>query len=157
MNRIIRTTVLLLFAISWQACETIGAFEQNVPLPKHQWTSSYAPEFTLETKDSSAFYRVFLVLRHTSAYHFNNCWVELERKSPNDSVPAQKINVILANNQQGWLGSGMGDIFEHRMILTPPSGILLKAGKHQFKLKHVMREDPLEEIMNVGIRLEKVK
>jgi hypothetical protein len=32
-----------------------------------------------------------------------------------------------------------------------------KPGKYSFTLQQDMREDPLEHVMNVGIRVEKVK
>jgi hypothetical protein len=30
-----------------------------------------------------------------------------------------------------------------------------KAGKYTFSLEHIMRENPLEHVMNVGLRVEK--
>jgi len=49
----------------------------------------------------------------------------------------------------------MDDIFDHRIRITK-SPQKLKAGKYTFKLKQIMREDPLPAILNTGIRIEKV-
>jgi gliding motility-associated lipoprotein GldH len=59
----------------------------------------------------------------------------------------------LANNEK-WLGSGMDDIYEHRIKLTP-NPVSLKVGAYHFKIEQIMREDPLENVMNVGLRVEK--
>jgi len=74
---------------------------------------------------------------------------------PGDSFNVRR-EFILANNAQGWLGSGMDDIYEHRIPFnTTPAP--LKKGTYNFTLQQKMREDPLEHVLNVGIRVEKVK
>jgi hypothetical protein len=35
--------------------------------------------------------------------------------------------------------------------------ITLKAGQYKLVLENIMREDPLKEVLNVGIRIEKAK
>ena len=45
---------------------------------------------------------------------------------------------------------------EQERKLAPDAG-KLKAGRYKFILENIMREDPLKEVMNVGIRVEKVK
>ena len=75
--------------------------------------------------------------------------------SPKDTVTIHR-EFILSNNKQGWLGSGMDDIFEHRIPFNDKPAPLHK-GKYTFTLQQDMREDPLEHILNAGIRVEKAK
>ena len=67
---------------------------------------------------------------------------------------AQKIqqDLVLATNEKGWLASGMDDIYEHRVQLGSDQS--LKAGKYTFTIEQIMREDPLENVINVGLRIE---
>lgn len=58
----------------------------------------------------------------------------------------------LATNEK-WLASGMDDIYEHRIKLTDPQ--YLKAGVYHFRVEQIMREDPLANVMDVGLRVEK--
>jgi gliding motility-associated lipoprotein GldH len=60
----------------------------------------------------------------------------------------------LANNE-GWLGTAMDDLYEHRIRITPNEGIVLKAGEYNFSIGQIMRKDPLENVLNVGLRIEK--
>ena len=69
----------------------------------------------------------------------------------------QQVNLQLANNEKGWLASGMDDIFEHRIRITQVPFRFQKAGEYQFRLQQIMREDPLQHVLNVGLRIEKVK
>jgi hypothetical protein len=49
----------------------------------------------------------------------------------------------------------MDDIYEHRVKLGDPQ--LLVAGTYTFTLEQIMREDPLEHVMNAGLRIEKLQ
>ena len=49
----------------------------------------------------------------------------------------------------------MDDIIEQRLLINKQP-IRLRAGTYKSSLSQIMREDPLENILNAGIRLEKV-
>jgi gliding motility-associated lipoprotein GldH len=146
--------VFLLFA-GLVTCQTIDIYEKFTSFPLHSWKSNERPSFTFEITDTTALYNIFLVLRHEDAYNYNNIWVNLTMHGPTEVVTIRR-EFILANNRQGWLGSGMDDIFEHRIKLTRGPA-KLQAGKYSFTLQHIMREEPLEHVMNAGVRVEKVK
>jgi gliding motility-associated lipoprotein GldH len=146
--------ILLLFA-GLAACQTIDLYEKSVSFPLHSWKSGEKPTFTFEITDTTALYNIFLVLRHEDAYNYNNIWVKLTMQGPKEVVTIRR-EFILANNKQGWLGSGMDDIFEHRIPFNTKPAKLNK-GKYTFTLQQDMREDPLDHIVNAGVRVEKVK
>ena len=159
---ILHYTSFILFFASYlvlPSCGTIDVFEKNATIPKQVWKSSYKPEiaFTIAPADTTARFNIFIVIRHTDAYRYKNIWLNIHTESPNGVVQNQPLNLQLATDNKGWLGSGMDDIFEHRILITPPhSPERLSAGTYRFKLENIMREDPLLNVMNVGIRLEKV-
>jgi gliding motility-associated lipoprotein GldH len=139
--------------ISEFSCTTIDLYEKNVKLPNHSWKNSYKPEFTFTIKDTTVAYQLFLVIRHTEKYNFNNIWINLYSQPPGDTVHKARFELQLATNDKGWLGTGMDDIYEHRIALTDPR--TLKAGTYKFLLEQIMREDPLKNVLNVGLRVEK--
>lgn len=146
----------LLFLLCFTACQPIDVFEKNVAIPKFEWASSFKPEIKLDITDTTARYTIFIVLRHTDAYRYKNIWINISTTLPSGETRKQALELKLATDEKGWLGSGMDDIFEHRMAITPPQRPEpLKAGTYTFSLEQIMREDPLKNIMNVGIRLEK--
>ena len=95
-----------------------------------------------------------MVLRHDDAYRYKNIWLNITVKDP-DSSYTIKREFTLADNSR-WLGTGMDDIIEHRITfnLLP---VRLKKGSYTFILQQAMREDPLDHILNAGIRVEKIK
>lgn len=145
----------MLLTIAVASCQTIDIYEKTASFSTHEWKSNETPSFTFDITDTTALYNIFFVLRHEDAYNYNNIWVKLTVKGPTDVVTVRR-EFILANNRQGWLGSGMDDIFEHRIPFNDKPAPLHK-GKYTFTLQQDMREDPLEHILNAGIRVEKVK
>ncbi|MDB5193884.1 MAG: gldH [Segetibacter sp.] len=147
--------IILLVFLSVAGCKKIDIYEKTSAFAKHEWRSQDRRSFTFAIEDTTSLYNIFLVLRHEDAYNYNNIWVNIAVISPRDTV-ATRREFILANNNQGWLGSGMDDIYEHRIPFSYAPAKLQK-GPYTFTLKQDMREDPLEHILNVGIRVEKAK
>jgi len=146
--------IILLASFILSSCTTIDLYEKSVTIPKHQWNSSFKPAFDFTIKDTSAPYKLFFVIRHSERYNFNNIFVNLSVKGPGQDT-AQKIqqDLVLATNEKGWLASGMDDIYEHRIQLGSEQN--LKAGNYTFTIEQIMREDPLANVLNVGLRIEK--
>jgi len=148
--------ILLILIAATASCNTIDLYEKTKAFPTHEWKSSEKPTFTFQVTDTTSLYDVFFVFRHTDAYNFNNLWVNITTIAPGDTARTQPLDLKLADNQNGWLGSGMDDIFEHRVKITA-TPIKLKQGKYSFTLQQIMREEPLQHVMNAGIRVEKSK
>lgn len=140
------------------SCITIDLYEKVVSIPGHSWKSGYKPKFTFTIKDTTVPYQVFLILRHNEKYNYNNIWLNLYTVSPGEKKPAKaQYEIPLATNEKGWLGTGMDDIYEHRIALTPTNEkfYFKRAGDYTFIIEQIMRENPLENILNVGLRIEK--
>lgn len=140
------------------SCTTIDLYEKSVSIPGHSWKSSYKPSFTFTIKDTSSAYQLFLILRHNDKYNFNNIYINLSTQQPGaDTTQTGRYDLRLATDNEGWLGSGMDDIYEHRIPLTPVSGefYFKKTGDYTFSIEQIMRENPLNNVLNVGLRIEK--
>jgi gliding motility-associated lipoprotein GldH len=82
--------------------------------------------------------------------------MNITTQAPRDTVRTQQVNIILADNAKGWLGTGMDDVFDHRARITRLP-VKLKKGNYTFVLQQNMREDPLRFVLSAGIRVEKVQ
>lgn len=149
------TTYLVSGIIFFSSCTTADLYEKTVSLPDHEWKSDYKPEFDFIIKDTTSLYQAFFVIRHTEKYNYNNIWINLYSQPPGDTMHKAQYELVLATNEKGWLASGMDDIYEQRRKLTEP--VRLSAGTYKLVLENIMREDPLKHILNVGVRIEKVK
>jgi gliding motility-associated lipoprotein GldH len=131
-------------------------FEKTTHIPSQAWSYDFKPSFTFTITDTSSAYNVYIVIRHTDAYNYNNLWLTVGSKAPGDTLRSQNINIELGNDAKGWEGTGMDDIFEVRKNITPGPVPFRKAGDYTFSIAQIMRENPLLHILDVGIRVEKV-
>lgn len=141
--------ILFLFS-----CTTVDLYEKTVTIPGHAWQRSFKPTFEFTIKDTTAPYRLFFILRHNEKYNFNNIYINVYVKGPGqDSAIKIQQDLVLATNDKGWLATGMDDIYEHRIPLAPEQN--LKAGTYTFTVEQIMREEPLKNVLNAGLRIEK--
>jgi gliding motility-associated lipoprotein GldH len=149
----------LIICTAWlSSCEKIDLYERTVAIPKNEWSSRFAPAFSFEISDTASSYQVYIILRHDDRYNYNNIWLNLVAQGPDGKkVPFTQIEMPLADKEKGWLGSGMADLYEHRIPITldPQKFSFNRKGTYRFTLAHMMREDPLQHVLNVGLRLER--
>lgn len=148
--------IVLMFAIV--SCSTIDLYEKSVTIPGHSWKSSFKPVFEFEISDTTIPYRLYFIIRHNEKYNYNNIFVNVYARRPDmDSAQKVRYDLKLADNESGWLASGMDDIYEHRIPLTPKGQefYFRKSGKYSIEVEQIMREDPLQHVFNVGFRVEK--
>lgn len=151
-----RLLVAILFLLQLQACTTVDVFEKNIAIPDKSWERSFKPSIDFTIEDTAALYNIYVTLRHTHAYSYNNIWLNLSYQMPGDSLNQQRVDILLADNQKGWLGTGMDDIYTAwRQVNAQPVQFKSK-GKATFTIEQVMRDNPLKNVINAGIRVEKV-
>ncbi|HEY6955965.1 MAG TPA: gliding motility lipoprotein GldH [Flavisolibacter sp.] len=147
----------LLAGCLWlSSCQRIDLYERVVSIRKQEWQSSFKPQFKFSIRDTAAAYQVYILLRHNEKYEFNNIWVRLYAQAPGDTARPFSLELPLANND-GWMGTAMDDLYDHRIAVTLDPAIFnfKKPGEYTFTLEQIMRKDPLENVLNVGLRIEK--
>jgi len=150
------TAIIVAICMLIYSCNTVDLYEKSVTIPGHSWDNSFRPSFDFVIKDTTSLYQVYLVLRHTEKYRYTNIYVNLFIQPPGvDTAIRIQRDLTLATNADGWLGTGMDDIYEHRIALGDPQ--TLKSGNYKFTLEQIMRENPLQHVLNAGIRVEKLK
>lgn len=145
----------LLSVLFLSGCSRIDLFEKVVFLPKQEWTLANRPEISFDIKDTTSSYKVYFIIRHTDAYRYNNIWIKLYSKLPGDKTERNDRYEIPLATDSRWLGTGMDDIFDHRVLLYQQPVKFSKPGRYTLRLEQDMRVDPLDNVLNVGIRIEK--
>ena len=145
----------LCISFPFTSCRRIDYFERNTPIAGLQWKHSTPVSGHFEIRDTTTLYNMYLILRHTDSYHFNNIWIELTIGRPADTLRKFSLDLPLGSDADGWEGTGMNDIWEVRKKLTAVPIRFKSAGEYNYSISHIMREDPLSGIMSAGLRVEK--
>ena len=148
--------LVIYIAISISACQTIDLYEQVTSYPDHQWASKQINQYQFKISDTNALYNMYFVIRHHNAYHYKNIWLQVNTQAAGDSLQKQTININLADDMNGWMGAGMDDIYDHRVLINNKP-MKLPLGAFKISTQQIMREDPLQNILTTGIRVEKAK
>lgn len=151
---------LVACALVAAGCMPSPYYQKEYPVPKNEWQYNFVPSFKFEVTDTTAFYSMYFLIRHTDAYPYSNIWVWAYTKKPGDTAfQKTRIEIPLAEASGKWLGRGMGGIWEHRMPITHEgdSAILNRKGKWEIRLEQNMRVNPLPEVLQVGLRVEKIQ
>lgn len=149
--------VISLVPLIFASCIKIDHYEKHATIPSQEWYYKDVPQFTFHIDDTTSLYNVYVILRHTDLYQYNNIWLKIGLKTPADSFNYQKVNLVLASDSKGWDGTGMDDIYEVRKSISAAPFSFKTAGDYTFSIAQIMRENPLKNILNVGLRVEKVR
>ncbi len=147
--------VCLVILSMLHSCQQIEVFEKNTPVPNNRWTRDFAATGSFNITDTTSYYNIYIVLRHTDSYNYNNIWLNVGVMSPGDSMRYQKMDLVLGNDREGWEGTGMNDIWEVRKLIFGQPRRFAKPGKYSFSINHIMRNDPLPHVLSAGLRIEK--
>ena len=150
--------ITLVVCFSFSSCSwSTGVFEKNQPFHNQEWPSAVKPDITFEITDTNAVYNIYIVLRHTDAYHFNNIYIRATVKEPaNGQSRTGDYDLQLATNNKGWIGTAMDDIYDARLLIQPGTRFR-KAGIYHITLEQLMREDPLKSVLSAGLRVERIQ
>lgn len=147
--------LFFLLALGITSCRQVDIYEKNIPIPGYKWKSSFVVKGSFQVSDTLTPYNIYLVLRHTDAYRYNNIWLNIGVQAPGDTMHYEKKDLQLATDATGWKGTGMNDIWEVRERLNDVPRRFPKVGTYQLSIRQIMRDDPLPEIMSAGLRVQK--
>lgn len=154
-NYLLMALVFTLGLFCIASCKQIDIFEKDSAIPNYDWKSDFKVSGSFKINDTTSAYSIYLVLRHTDAYKYNNIWLNIGLQPPGDSLIYQKVDLQLGDDANGWEGTGMNDIWELHKLLNGQPRRFKKAGIYSFSISQIMRDNPLKNIMSVGMRIEK--
>lgn len=150
--------LVLLFSLLLGGCLESPVYQKQFSVPGNAWAYQWKPTFEFDIRDTGAVYNLYFLVRHTEAYPNSNIWLYIHTKTPGDSTfQKDRIEIPLAEPSGRWLGRGMGNIWEQRMPITRNDApmVLRKPGRYVIRLEQAMRSNPLPEVLQVGLRVEK--
>ncbi len=136
------------------ACQPNRIYEQNQSVgPLWAWEDTRS--FELNISDTVSPYHLFINIRHTDAYAYANCWLNLRSIGPLGDTLQVRVEIPLSEPDGYWLGECNSSMCLQRYLIGAGQRFP-RSGLYRFELEQDMRENPLKGIQDVGIRLEKI-
>lgn len=152
MNKILSLFSLVLF-ISCKPFDTGKVYEDIIAIPSSGWPSSQTYKFDMPVTDTAKAYDLLIHVRNSGRYSYSNIWLFIESVSPKGNSQKDTFEIRLADDLGRWLGKGVGEI--NNMLVPYKENILFPVkGIYQIRITQGMREETLENILNLGVRLQ---
>ena len=150
----IRTLALIGTLVIFISCDSSIVFEEYKSFENQNWNTDSAAFFNYAITDTTSKNIIKIKLRHTVEYEFQNLFLFIEA----DVIDT--VELMLANKEGMWLGSGIGDVREFEFKYQNAK-LFSKKGNYSFKIEQAMRYGMAEKIqvlnniIAVGLSIEK--
>ncbi len=143
--------ILLLFLLI-SACNQSAYYDVFLPV-QGTWHADSVKRFTVEIEDNKHPFAILMKMRHNANYPYSNLYLFRTIESENGLEYADTVNLLLANPQGKWLGSGVGELKTMEWIYAERGLQFTNTGFYTFTVQHGMRDTLLDGIMDIGLEL----
>jgi gliding motility-associated lipoprotein GldH len=145
--------ILLLFT----GCTDKNAvIDQNSQISDHNWSYLNKFKYTVKIDDEKIPYNIYMNLRVTADYKYSNLFVLISQTGLDKKTTVKRYELKLANKDGEWLGKGSGNLYSYQVVFLTGYKFPIK-GAYTFQIEQNMRDNPLHEVSDVGLRVEKVQ
>ena len=152
----------LLVMVVFFSCDSNTVVTESKSLSEI-WNKNETIEFSVSQLDSLKKYNLFINLRNTNDYRFNNIFLIVSMEFPHGKTITDTLEYKMANPDGTWLGTGIGNIKENKLWYKENVSFLEK-GDYKIRINHAVRNNGnvegvtnLEGITDVGYSVEEIR
>ncbi|MBU0696065.1 MAG: gliding motility lipoprotein GldH [Bacteroidetes bacterium] len=153
MKRAVKLIFIGVVVAVLQSCNDNALVNTFETIPNQNWSYVNPIKAKVEITDSTKPYNIYLNFRHTPDYNYSNIWLRFHLLGPKLKDLPERKEFELALADGAWLGKGSGNLYNYQLIYKEgykfPS-----AGTYTIVVEQNMRDNPLKNISDVGIRVE---
>ena len=147
---------VLLILVFLSSCDRSRVFEENRKIENSVWLASKPVTFNFEVTDTVSRNNFYINLRNGDDYPYMNIFVFITTRFPNGKTSVDTLECFLADQRGKWLGSGLGDIYDNRILFKENKAFPIP-GKYEVEIAQAMRQEELPSIYDVGFRVAKTQ
>ena len=145
---------MVLANVVHSSCDSNKIYENNLAIPSEGWRRADRARFEVEIADTIHPCNIYINVRNNSKYKYMDFWLFVDVHSPTGMVARDTVNIMLADHRGKWLGNGLNNKFDTRLVLQKNMRFPV-SGKYVFEYEQAMRDEPLTGIEDIGLRIEK--
>jgi gliding motility-associated lipoprotein GldH len=130
--------------------------DQNTEISNNNWSYSNKIKYDVKIDNENIPYNLYLNLRVTGDYKYSNLFVLIRQENPDKKAAGTRYEFKLANPDGEWLGDGSGNLYSYQVPFRTNYKFPAK-GIYRFQIEQNMRDNPLHEVSDVGLRVEKAQ
>jgi gliding motility-associated lipoprotein GldH len=154
-----RILLILCVAILVVSCDSNVVLSRSESIPG-SWNKDHAVIFEIPALDSLKVYNVFINLRNTNDYKYNNIFLVVDLEFPHGKTITDTLEYKMAYPNGEWMGTGIGSIKENKLWYKENVSFR-EAGNYNIIITHAVRNNgevegvtELEGITDIGVSVE---
>ncbi len=130
--------------------------DNNTEIINQNWAYVNKIKTDININDTISLYNIYINLRVTTDYKYSNLFLLIHQTGADNNSIKQRKEITLANRDGEWLGQGSGNFYTYQEPFKA-NYKFTKKGLYHFIIEQNMRDNPLREVSDVGLRIEKVQ
>jgi len=136
------------------SCNSNVYYNYNYSFKNEAWYIDDIKTFNVTIDDTSSLYDVFLNIRNTGIYPYQNLFLFITINAPTNYYYIDTLEILIADEKGKWYGKGIGNNF-YQKVLFKRNVKFPYRGIYRFDIQHGMREEKLEGISDIGLLIQK--
>ncbi|OAQ39170.1 gliding motility lipoprotein GldH [Pedobacter psychrophilus] len=151
--KILRNFIFLISIImGLQACDNNVLVDTFDHIPNENWTYIKPIKAVVNITDSTKKYNIYVNFRHTADYKYANIWLRFHLLGPKLKDEPLRQEFQLAMQDGEWLGNGSGNLYSYQLIYKENYKFPTN-GKYTIVVEQNMRDNPLKNVSDAGVRI----
>lgn len=155
----ISLSLLILTGLTLSSCSNEAVFSSNKTFA-NGWPLQDTVKVTLPQMDSLKAYNLFINVRNTNDYPYNNLFLIVNMQYPKGKSITDTLEYRMANPDGTWIGTGIGSVKESKLWYS--EGLRFnESGEYVLAIVHAVRNngavdgvERLVGIADVGVSVE---
>jgi gliding motility-associated lipoprotein GldH len=140
-----------------QGCtDPLAVMDHNTEIPNHNWSYVSRIKYDVKIEDETVPYNLYFNLRVAGGYKYSNIFILFKQISRGNKTATTRYEYKLAGADGEWLGSGSGNLYNYQLPLRTQYKFPAR-GTYHFEIEQNMRDNPLHDVSDVGLRVEKIQ
>ena len=148
--------ILITIVVFFISCDKNQIYDKFQPLPKSGWNKDSVIVFDIPVTDTLKNQNLYINVRNDVKYKYSNLWLFIEIIQPGSSELTDTFEITLADPAGKWIGEGIGGL-KTRQAIFKRNIYFPVSGNYSINIQHGMRENILEGITDIGVRIEKLE
>ncbi len=121
----------------------------------YRWESSNILEYNPVITDTASAYKLYVAFRHIYGFQHPIVDINVEITSPSGKVTKNAYKLVVIKGKRKYLSDCAGDYCDLETLIEK-NYKFKEQGTYTFKIEHLMENDPVRNVMEVGLIIDKI-
>jgi gliding motility-associated lipoprotein GldH len=146
--------IIFFITIGFISCGKKPIFEKHEKIDNSTWNKDKVFFFEVPITDTRKNYDVFIAVRHSEVYPFDNLYVGVDIYTPSGDKRSKDYYLEMRNEDRSYKGDVLGDIWDVKVMIMKNASFNSK-GIHKFEIHNLMQYVNVPDVMEIGLIVEK--